>query len=294
MALDKLKRNLLAMGEMCEHALMSALMGLMDRDSELACYVIEYDPEIDEMELSIDRDCTTLIGEGQLAGEELRLVISAVKINNDLERIGDLAVNIAEHVLFLVREKSVLAQVIDFQYMLEQASSMTRESIQALITQDPDLAWKIIDERQIVEDEMQIIFRQLLDIMRRDPRTIERGLHIFNIAKSLTRVAYQASNVAEEVIFTVEGVVVRHHLREFHPVSPHLFGDMPEAEMEKAETSIIRNHKSREQAQAEHDHVKRTSQRITRGELAAKAAAAEKKAAKSRERLELIRKAARK
>jgi len=174
MALEKLRRDIIAMGDMCENAIASAVMALVDRDANLALYVVNYDSEIDEMELAVDRDCIDLMQGGMLSGPDLRFVSAAAKINNDLERVGDLAAGICEHVLFLVRERSILPQIIDFNDMLEQVSLMVRESVQSMVEGDAELAWKIIDERPIVDDESRVIFRELLDIMRRDNRAIER------------------------------------------------------------------------------------------------------------------------
>ncbi len=287
MALDKLRRNLMTMGEMCEHALVSAVMALVDRDEDLAYYVINYDDEIDQMELTVDRDCIDLMQGGNLTGADLRFVAAAMKINNDLERVGDLASGICEHIIFLVRERTVLTQVIDFHTMLEQVNLMMRESIQALLDSDVTLAWKIIDERQIVDDEGHVIFRELLDIMKRDSRTIERCCHVLAIQQILHRVADQASNIAEEVIFMEEGVVVRHNIRDFHPVAPNPFGEIDHGIAQQMETEIARGKKPRDQVRQEHAEAKRKSRRITRDQVAAAAANAKTKASKARE--ELIR-----
>ncbi len=282
MALEKLRRDLLTMGEMCEHAVASALMALIDRDPDLACYVIDYDSEIDEMELSVDRDCLDLMQGCMLSGTDLRFVAAAAKINNDLERVGDLASGICNHVLFLVRERSVLTHIIDFQDLLEQTGLMMRESIQALLEMDTQLAWKIIDEQQIVDDEAHVIFRETLDIMKRDPRTIERCCHILAIQQLLHRVADQAANVAEEVIFMEEGVVVRHHIHEFHPVTPKPFGDVAPQEQERMEGEIIRSKKTREQIRQEHAEAKRQARTLTPEKVTAAAATAAPKADKAR------------
>lgn len=285
-AIERLKSHLVVMGEMGEHALATAIMALVDRNSDLACYVIDYDREIDNKELEVDRQCLELM-RGNLEEEDLRFVAAAAKINNDLERVSDLAVEICEHVLFLVREKSVLSHVVDFQDLLEQVGMMMRESISALIEKDTKLAWKIIDERRIVENETQIIFHELVGIIQVDPRTTERCCHILFIVQCLMRVAAQAANIAEELIFTKEGVNVRHHLREFHPVSPAPFGNIDEAEQQKVETAILKKRKSRQQLRDEHAQAERASRRLTDQEVTAAAAtvAAKAKAA----RLELLK-----
>lgn len=292
LALNRMKSDLVAMGEMCEYALSTAVMSLIERDEDLACHVIDYDRDIDEMELKVDQECCNLLQSGKLLPEDIRFVMAASKINNDLERIGDQAAHICEHVLFLVREKSILAQVVDFVAMLEQVSEMIRESINALLERDVKLAWKIIDERKIVQEETVLIFHELTDIMKQDPRTIVRCCHILFIVQSLHRVADQASNIAEEVIFTEEGVVVRHHLSEFHPVDP-VFSLPDETESTRAETRILEKRTPREDIRRAHDESRKTRS-IPRDALKAQAESGKSKAHQAREKLLRLRATARK
>ncbi len=283
--LDKLKGNLVAMGEMCEYAISTAMMSLLDRDKELACYMIEYDNEIDEIELSIDRQCQTMVNSGKLSKTECRFVMSASKINNDLERIGDQATHICEHVLFLIMEKSILAQVVDFMPMVEQVCEMTRESINSLLENDPTLAWKIIDERQIVKGEMTLIFRQLVEIMKSEPRNIERSCHILFIAQALLRIADQAANIAEEVISATEGKVVRHHLDEFHPLTLTKSIDMSEEESEEVEKKSIEASPKIDELKRDIKSGKDTALILSKEILEAQASGAVDKAMSAREKL---------
>lgn len=285
LALEKLKGSLVAMGEMCEYAVSTAMMSLLDRDRELACYVIDYDKEIDEMELSIDRQCQTLLLSGKLDRSQSKFVVAALKINNDLERVGDQAAHICEHVLFLVQEKSILAQVVDFMPMIEQVCEMTRESINALLENDSTLAWKIIDERKIVQDEIRIIFQQLVDIMNQNARNIERACHILFIAQCLQRVADQASNVAEEVIFMSEGKTVRHHLEEYHPIPVVNYTDIPQEEIVSAEMQALKTQKSRQELTTQLQKRQGETVSISREIIEAQAEGAKTKALSARERL---------
>ncbi len=285
LAIEKLKSSLVAMGEMCEYAVSTAMMSLLDHDRELACYVIEYDNEIDEMELSIDRQCQTLLLSGKLDRNQSKFVIAALKINNDLERIGDQAAHICEHALFLVDEKSILMQVVDFMPMIEQVCEMTRESINALLESDSTLAWKIIDERNIVRDEVRLIFQQLVEIMSRDPRNIERACHILFIAQSLQRVADQATNVSEEVIFTTEGKNVRHHLDTYHPIPTVNYADISAEEIAKAEAEALKSGRSREELAQLLERRQGETVAMSREILEAQAAGAKSRALNARERL---------
>lgn len=283
--LNKLKSNLVAMGEMCEYAISTAMMSLLDRDKELACYVIEYDRDIDEMELSIDRHCLTMINSGKLSKSESRFVMSAAKINNDLERIGDQATHICEHVLYLIVEKSILAQVVDFIPMVDQVCEMTRESINALLESDSTLAWKIIDERQIVKSEMTLIFRQLVEIMSSEPRNTERCCHIMFIAQSLMRIADQAANIAEEVIYSTEGNLVKHHLDQYHPITISASMDFSEEESEEAERSSIASAPRIDQIKEKVENNKNRTFILSKEIIEAQASGAVEKAMAAREKL---------
>ena len=179
--LEKLKSSIVAMGEMCEFIVANAMTSLIDRDVELATKTKEYDDQIDEMELNIDRQCRNLLLCGKLDKENTNFVLSTHKINNDLERIGDNAVHISEHVHYLVREKSILTDIIDFLPMFEQVGEMIGEGVNALLEGDTKLAWKIVDEQLIVHDNMRAIFAEIVEIMKHNPATIERSCHILFI-----------------------------------------------------------------------------------------------------------------
>lgn len=285
LALEKLKSSIVAMGEMCEYTVSTAMMSLIDRDRDLACYVINYDKDIDEMELNVDRQCQTLISSGKLSRSENKFVMAASKINNDLERIGDQAAHIAEHVLFLVQEKSILTQVVDFMPMVEQVCEMTRESVNSLLENDTTLAWKIIDERRIVQDEVRLIFLQLIDIMKQSSMNIERACHILFIAQALHRVADQAANVAEEVIFATEGKVVRHHLDEFHPMPTMDYQNYPELDIKEAEKKALKTSLNRQELEEEFAKAQGETVNLSRKIIEAQAEGASEKAHNAREKL---------
>lgn len=243
-AIEKLKRDLIIMAEMCENALSTAIMALIDRNEEMAESIIEYDKEIDEMELAVDKDCIRLLGEGALEGTNLRFVATSMKISSDLERIGDHAVEICEHVLFLVRQRTVLSEIVDFGVLVEQASQMMRESIKALVETDQKLAWKIIDEHLVIHDELHLVLGEVMEIMYNNPGTIERGVHILTTCKCLERVGDLATNIAEEVIYLVEGKNIRHHIKELRPVGHKIFEAASVPDL-KNEEKIVKQHKKR-------------------------------------------------
>ena len=235
--LEKLKSSIVAMGEMCEFIVANAMTSLIDRDVSLAVKTEDYDKEIDEMELNIDRQCSNLLLSGKLDRAATDFVLSTHKINSDLERIGDNAVHISSHVHYLVREKSILTDIIDFLPMFEQVGEMIGEGINALLEKDTKLAWKIVDEQLIVHDNMRGIFNELIEIMRRNPDAIERSCHILFIAQALQRIADLAVNIGEEVIFTAEGKIIRHHIGEFR--NPPAMPSAAAAAMADMEKEII-------------------------------------------------------
>ena len=247
-AISKLKRDMIVLGEMCENALSTAIMALIDRSEEMALSIIEYDREIDEMELAVDSDCLRLLREGNLEGEPLRFVAAAMKISSEMERIGDNAVEICQHVLFLVRQRTVLTDVVDFPNLIEQVGQMMRESIRALVELDKDLAWKIMDEHLVVEDEVAIVTTELMTLMHDRPASIERCCHILAVCKALERVGDLSTNIAEEVIYLVDGTTVRHHIKELHPIGKPIFftGDDGDGEeVQKTEEKLVKRHTRR-------------------------------------------------
>ena len=239
-ALDKLGQDLLIMAEMCERNIDTAIMALIDRDEEMADGVVAYDTEIDQMEMSVERDCLALLARPQLDDQARRFITAGITIGGSLERIGDLAVEISRHVSALVREKSILGQMLEFNELVEQIEQILRESIEALIERDVRLARKIIGEYEAVNNEMVAIFAEITGVMRENPAIIERALHIFLVAALLARVADQTMSVAEEVIFMVEGKTVRHTVRDFSPVPVEAADDEDEEDSSIIEEAVVR------------------------------------------------------
>lgn len=275
-AIAKLKEDLLAMAEMGEHALATALMALVDRDAELACYVIDYRSEIEEMNLYVDNDCLNLM-KGTLANEDLRFIAATLKINGHLDRLVGIAVTISEQVLFLIRGKSLLTQLIDADVLFEQVSLMMRESVSALVEADTKLAWKIIEEQCIVDDESELLNRQCIDLMKKEPRAIERCAHLLAIVQGLVRVAEQAANIAEEVVFIHDGTKIRHHPREFHSLAAALLVPEDIEALAREEEEILKKGISRDQAREDLNAARKSTQVISQEEVAKAAKQAKEK-----------------
>ena len=190
------------------------MRAMNERDIDLALKVIDDDTIIDEREVDIEEECLQVLALHQPVAVDLRFIVAALKINNDLERVGDLSVNIAERASFLARHRPPDA-VFDFQPMAKCAQRMLRSSLDALVKGDVVQAWEVCiadDEVDDMNREMYInIQRAILD----NPEDLEGLIHLLSISRHLERVADLASNVAEEVIYMVEGKIVRHKSEEY-------------------------------------------------------------------------------
>jgi phosphate transport system protein len=207
--LKELKEKLLYEGGLVEKAISSAIKSLTDRNAELAAKVIDEDVLINDIEVEIDEFCLKLLALRQPAARDLRFITTAIKINYDLERIGDMAVNICERAQELNQEPQ-LKPYIDLPKMAETAQLMLKESLDAFVREDVELATKVTKDDKTVDELLDQIFRELLTYMMQDLRTISRATRLLFIAKYLERMADHAVNIAELVIFMVEGRIIRH------------------------------------------------------------------------------------
>jgi phosphate transport system protein len=207
--LKELKEKLLHEGGLVERAIRDAIKALVERYSDLAQKVIEDDEVINAKEVEIDEFCLKLLALRQPAARDLRLITTAIKINYDLERIGDMAVNICERVLELNHEPQ-LKPYIDLPAMAETVQLMLKESLDAFVREDVDLARKVKEQDEKVDQVLEQMFRELLTYMMQDLKTISRAARLLFISKYLERMADHAVNIAELVIFMVEGKIIRH------------------------------------------------------------------------------------
>jgi phosphate transport system protein len=209
--LETLKQTLLAMGGLVEDQIRRVVRSLVDRDSDLAQEVIERDREVNTYDVEVDEKCVELLALHQPTAGDLRFITTAMKIVTDLERIGDQAVNIAQRVVELNREPQ-LKPYIDIPRMADQAQRMVKESLDAFVARDTDLARQVCGEDDSVDAFKEQIFRELLTFMMEDPKTIPRAIRLILISRFLERVADHATNIAEMVIYMVESKMVRHTL----------------------------------------------------------------------------------
>jgi len=209
--LEALKQTLLAMGALVEDQIRRVMRALVDRDDTLAESVIERDREVNAYDVEIDEKCVELLALHQPTAGDLRFITTAMKIVTDLERIGDQAVNIAQR----VRELNVEPQLkpyIDLPRMAELAQTMVKESLDAFVARDTELARRVCAADAPVDALNHQIFRELLTFMMEDAKTIPRAIRLILVSRFLERVADHATNIAEMVIFMVDSKMVRHTL----------------------------------------------------------------------------------
>ena len=207
--LDRVRQKLLEMGGRVEEMISKASDALTERQSELSHQVVEEDSIVDRMELEIDEACYTIMVRFQPAARDLRFLIAVMKIVTDLERMGDSTVNICQSVDKL-NEEPPLKPYIDLPRMAKLVASMTRDSLDAFVKKDAAQATRVTEEDDEVDALYRQLFRELLTFMLEDPKTTTRALHLLLIARNLERIADHATNIAEDVIYYVEGRDVRH------------------------------------------------------------------------------------
>ena len=205
-----LKEDLLKMAALVEEAINTAVQSLVKRDSDLARKTFEGEDRINGMEIDIEDKCLKLLALRQPMAADLRFITSAMKIITDLERMGDQAVNIAERALSLNQEPP-LKPYIDIPRMAEIAMSMVRDVLDSFVRRDPKLARSVCERDDLVDGLNDQVFRELLTFMISDPTTIQRAVHLMIISRCLERIADHATNIAEDVIFTIDALVIKHH-----------------------------------------------------------------------------------
>jgi phosphate transport system protein len=211
--LEVLRRNLILMGGEVERQIQHAIEALTEVDEKKAAEVIAADSEIDRMEMVIEEQAVHLLALQQPVAVDLRFLVAALKINNDLERIGDHAVNIAEGAERLAGQKP-FKPFIDINYMAEVAMSMLKQSLDAFVNRDASLAKQVIKKDDILDDKNVSIIRELLTYMAEYPNLITYCLELISISKNLERVGDLASNICEDTIYMAEARWVKHHATE--------------------------------------------------------------------------------
>jgi phosphate transport system protein len=207
--LQELKDKLLRMGALVESQVERAVKSLVDRDAELSTSVINSDDTVNRIEVEIDEECIRILALRYPEAGDLRFVTTAMKIVTDLERVGDLAVDICERALEL-NEEPQLKPYIDMPRMALAAREMLKESLDAFVNRDSRLARKVTQSDDFVDNLNEQIFREILTYMVADPHSISSAIRLTYISKYIERIADHATNIAEMVVYLVEGKIIRH------------------------------------------------------------------------------------
>ena len=211
--LDELNEKLLQMGGLVESAIHRSVRSLIEQDRDLAEEVIRDEPEINRIEMEIDGLATRLLALRQPVARDLRLLTAALKINTDLERIGDLAVHVAERSLSLMHHPLV-KPMTDIPKMASLVQSMLLKCLDAFVQGDAELARSVLVSDDEVDKLRDAVYAELLDIMQRDPAVLTAAIDLLFIARNLERIGDHATNIAEDVVFLVKGVDVRHRAEQ--------------------------------------------------------------------------------
>jgi phosphate transport system protein len=211
--LDELQRRLLEMAGLVESAIHQSILALVQRDEEAAKEVLWKEAQINQKDLEIDEFATRLLALYQPMARDMRFLTAVIKMNGDLERMGDLAVNITERALSLMQEPPV-KPLIDIPRMAGLAEAMVRNSLDALVKRDESLARSVLLSDDEVDQLRDAVYKELVTFMQEHTTTIPRAVDLMFIAHNLERIADHATNIAEDVLFLMKGIDVRHHAEQ--------------------------------------------------------------------------------
>jgi len=207
--LEKIKKKILSLGAMVEERVRMAIQAIEEFDGQIAKKIIFSDHEIDEMEVEVEEECLKIMALHQPVAVDLRFLVAVIKINNDLERIGDQAVNIAQRVKTITK-KERFDFVFDYSVMAEKAEAMLRMSLDALVNLDDDLAFKVLLLDDEVDAKKKEAYHLIKSAISENPDNVSYLINLLLISRHLERLADHATNIAEEVIYMIEGEIVRH------------------------------------------------------------------------------------
>jgi phosphate transport system protein len=208
--LEQLKGKLLEMSALVEAAVQRSVAAVAQKDRSAAEQVLRDEARINALEMEIDEFAINLLATQQPLAADLRLVVAALKINTDLERMGDLSVSIAQRAVSLLSEP-VITPMVDIRHMSSLVESMVRKSLDAFVANDADMARSVLASDDAVDSLRTASYHELVSFMEKDPRNIPQALDLIGITRSLERIADHSTNIAEDVLFLVKGIDVRHH-----------------------------------------------------------------------------------
>ncbi len=211
--LDKLKGKLLEMSALVESAVYRSVQGVVEKNQELAEQVLKNETRINQLEIEIDDMAIGLLALQAPLAADLRLITAAIKINTDLERMGDLSVSIAQSAIALMREP-VIRPLIDIPHIAGLAQGMVRKALDAFVHRDPELARSVLASDDAVDNMRTASYHELISFMESNPGQVSQSLYLLSVVRNLERIADHATNIAEDVLYLVKGIDVRHHNEE--------------------------------------------------------------------------------
>jgi len=216
--IEKLKKKILALSAVVEESVRRSIRSVEERDSALAERVIKTDVEIDQSEIDVEEECLKILALHQPVAIDLRFIVAVLKINNDLERIGDMATNIAERALFF-NTQNQFEIPFGLRGMAEKAQAMLRHALDALVNLNSMLALAVCAADDEVDDLFRAMFDQVVAEIQKNPGDAEALINLLSVSRYLERIADHATNIAEDVIYMIEGAIVRHGAKDFKPQS---------------------------------------------------------------------------
>lgn len=214
--IENLKKLILSLGAIVEEQIQRSMLSLERRDTELADEVVSRDREVDSLEILIEEECLKILALYQPVAKELRFVIAVLKMNNDLERMGDLAANIAKRARYLSRKEKIDLQA-DFKGASEKVQIMVKKSLDALVNTDVALAREVLAADDEVDDLTKQMLKRTINAIEKDPKHTKEYFSIRSISKNLERIADSATNIAEDVVYLCSGEIIRHQSEDFSP-----------------------------------------------------------------------------
>lgn len=211
--LEQLKAKLLEMSALVESAIYRSVQGVVEKNAALAEQVMKNEARINQLEIEVDDLAISLLALQAPMAADLRLVTAAIKINNDLERMGDLSVSIAQSALALMKDP-VIRPLIDIPHIAGLAQGMVRKALDAFVNRDPELARSVLASDDAVDNMRTASYHELISFMEKNPGQISQALYLLSTVRNLERIADHATNIAEDVLFLVKGIDVRHHNEE--------------------------------------------------------------------------------
>jgi phosphate transport system protein len=216
---ERLKKNILSLSALVEETVWQAVKSIKERDAALASWVVNIDVEIDQREVDIEEECLKVLALYQPVAQDLRFIIAVLKINQELERIGDATVNIAERSRLLTQRERI-AMPFDFATMADKVQNMLRRSLDSLVNLDSHLAFAVIDSDEEVDALNREMYDRVTKALHEHPEHAESLIHLLGVSRHLERIGDHACNIAEDVIYMIESRIIRHSKEKLGPAGP--------------------------------------------------------------------------